>query len=162
MVRSWHVQSLYARLARQVGVLSGDRRAALGEFMESTTEGVEQQLRDRIQELLDAGATLAGIAGRAGVDTSPTYRWWRGDQSLKLGSFERLCRAAGMRLASISAETESKGRKSKGSASIERAVFSANAAAMAKEIENRINAALGSGEFDARPTASKGRKGKAK
>jgi transcriptional regulator with XRE-family HTH domain len=126
--------------------------------MESTTEGVEQQLRDRIQQLLAAGETLAGIAGRAGVDTSPTYRWWRGDQSLKLGSFERLCRAAGMRLATISAETESKGRKSKGSASIERAVFSANAAAMAKEIENRINAALGSGEFDARPTETKGRK----
>jgi DNA-binding phage protein len=101
--------ALYARLSRQVSRLSDDRREALLEAMgDDMTHGnvadidsmdaVERELRQRITELLDQGDTLAAIAGRACLHTSPVYRWWKGESDLKLASFGRLCDALGMRL----------------------------------------------------------------
>jgi DNA-binding phage protein len=113
MIGSQQVETLLARLARQVDELPSDRRAALGKMMNDAIEkeqtaGVEGQLRERIAQRVAGGDTLAAIAGRAGLHTSPFYRWWKGGADLKLASFVALCKALEMHLAPIASSTSSK------------------------------------------------------
>ena len=114
MGRTPHVEALFDRLARQVDELPTDSREALIRLVEvaaieEQTAGVEGQLRERIAQLIAGGDTLAAIAGRSGLHTSPFYRWWKGETDLKLASFVRVCGAVGMVLVATSTK---KGRAS--------------------------------------------------
>lgn len=115
MGRTPHVEALFDRLVRQVDELPTDRREALESYMaagiaDEQTAGVEGQLRERIAQLVAGGDTLAAIAGRSGLHTSPFYRWWKGETDLKLASFVRVCGAVGMVLVASSTK---KGRAAK-------------------------------------------------
>ncbi len=82
-------------------------------------DAVEQALRAEMGRRISRGDTLAGISHQAGLHPTPVYRWWRGDQDLKLASFAALCAATEMQLVPIAAtptKTTSKGKGRKGRA----------------------------------------------